>query len=192
MDSETTSELTWRGWTERKPPKMNFLLCSVLSCSGPNGERQCCVGGVMILALNRITNRFRLQIRTRVSNQPSGHAVLLESLCKLTAQHMAGNNAYRCMSAWRWWVWIDLVIAAMICSGTRTCWGEALTSQRSFFVCLFVFFDKLKQNNVKWNGYFSCSGAERLSCRPGFAWNRLQPNYCWLLWSGGWEEGLDL
>lgn len=135
----------------------------------------------MILALNWITDRFCLQITTRVSNQPSRHAVPLESLCKLTVEHMAGNNAYLCMSARRSWVWIDPAIATLVCAMNMDLLRRSLNKPKIFF----FFLEKLRQNAVKWNGYFSHSGAERLSCRPSFAWNCLQPNYCWLLWSRG-------
>lgn len=66
-----------RGRTQRTLPKMNFPLSSVLlKCGGPNGRRQCGVGGVMILALNWITNRFCLQIKTQVWSRLCGRAVL--------------------------------------------------------------------------------------------------------------------
>lgn len=65
-----------RGRTQRTLPKMNFPFSSVLlRCGGPNRGRQGGVGGVMILALNWITNRFCLQIRTQVWSQLCGRAV---------------------------------------------------------------------------------------------------------------------
>lgn len=87
----------------------------------------------MISALNWITDQFRLQITTRVSNQPSRHAVPLESLCKLTAEHMAGNNAYLCMSARRWWVWIDPVIATLVCTMNMDLLSRSLNKPKIFF-----------------------------------------------------------
>lgn len=87
----------------------------------------------MILALNWITDRFCLQIRTRVSNQPTRHAVALESLCKLTAENMAGNNAYMCTSAQRWWVRMYPLIAAVVCSMNMDLLRRSLNKSKIFF-----------------------------------------------------------
>lgn len=66
-----------RGPAQRTLPKMNFPLSSVLlKCGGPNRGRQCGVGGVMILALNWITDRLCLQIRMQVWGRLCDRAAL--------------------------------------------------------------------------------------------------------------------
>lgn len=87
-------------------------------------EDSAVLGGVMILALNWITNRFCLQIRTQVFEPAVRTCCAAESLYKLTAEHIAGNNVYLYMSAQCCWV------QHWVCKWTWTCWVEPLTSQR--------------------------------------------------------------